>query len=526
MTSRRKAISALTNANEENTRKKGLIPFVNVSIHNSTRANSLELKTPNKQKKKMLTNELEDDYGDAYSMIPGSAQMNEREEQKKKQKLCLQREAEVFVKHQKEEDGKEKDDGKEKANKTNCWKYCVEALRQCTCLAEEDSNDVELIANAALWRKGSFFPTFREILVQLPTEESVDSLRKAVVLKKGSNGGCDVIRALLNCLETCAEEIADVHKGGSLAKISKQVLTNTKQQNAVVSAETILDTTELSFAEIIAQEEAAKRKVVEEEAKEKESAFLSSLGRENLSVYETRCPCRRNFEMQAEVRVSCIACPEKQKYEETAMHVSLDMPLLKSKSHPLEVSLRDFFTKTKTIEHRCVKCGADAAEQTRLLKQLPRYLIIHLNRFVWKTKKDDPSVNEKRKIDWRFEIPKTLPVTNVPKTTDFKNPPQRYHHDISSSHADTVSKPKSDGVYDLKVVLANNINNTAEKDDDLDGRTTLHVRNRTIEKGVVKETWTTYDENTIGTSNGRLNETEKFEREAYVLIYSHPDVSR
>ncbi|WP_162978880.1 hypothetical protein, partial [Pseudomonas aeruginosa] len=92
-----------------------------------------------------------------------------------------------------------------------------------------------------------------------------------------------------------------------------------KQQNAVVSAETILDTTELSFAEIIAQEEAAKRKVVEEEAKEKESAFLSSLGRENLSVYETRCPCRRNFEMQAEVRVSRIACPEKQKYEETAM---------------------------------------------------------------------------------------------------------------------------------------------------------------------------------------------------------------
>ena len=66
MTSRRKAISALTNANEENTRKKGAIPFVNVSIHNSTRANSLELKTPNKQKKKMLTNELEDDYGDAY----------------------------------------------------------------------------------------------------------------------------------------------------------------------------------------------------------------------------------------------------------------------------------------------------------------------------------------------------------------------------------------------------------------------------------------------------------------------------
>ena len=48
---------------------------------------------------------------------------------------------------------------------------------------------------------------------------------------------------------------------------------------------------------------------------------------------------------------------------------------------------------------------------------------------------------------------------------------------------------------------------------------------KVIERGNVhhKETWTIYDEDIVGTSgNARLNETEKFERESYVLLYSHP----
>ena len=198
------------------------------------------------------------------------------------------------------------------------------------------------------------------------------------------------------------------------------------------------------------------------------------------------------------------------------MHLSLDMPSLNSANgslhHPLEVQLREYF-QTKVIEHRCAKCGADVAEETRLLTQLPRYLLVHVNRFVWMKRKDDPSVNERRKVCWRVSCPKNLPLSLLPKSSNHTLPPE-----VCAST--TTTNDIGDGVYSLHSVLSHC------GEDEEGGRTLLHVRNKKVlELGNVhnKETWTIYDEDIVGTSgNARLNETEKFERESYVLLYSHP----
>jgi hypothetical protein len=84
-----------------------------------------------------------------------------------------------------------------------------------------------------------------------------------------------------------------------------------------------------------------------------------------------------------------------------------------------------------------------------------------------------------------------------------------------------MKNDKSDGVYSLHSVLLHC------GEDEEGGRTVLHVRNKkAFERGGIhhKETWTTHDMDIVGTSgNARINETEKFERETYLLLYSHPD---
>ena len=432
----------------------------------------------------------------------------------------------------KKEDEDKEDDSK---HPDVAWTAVVTMMRHVDAFVKDSKEDPESIASAYLWKEGRFFPILREALLAssndafycadtLAGEEKeravmavarkVEERWKRVKMIKRGEKASDAREILSGVLETLEEEMVEAHRVGKLPKKKKKKVEETakKEEETTKDADKKELEAPLNFGEIVAQEMAAKEalwKPKEEEEEEEEC--------QNLSVYETRCPARRNFEMRCEVRTQCVACQDVSVREETMMHLSLDMPSLNSangslRHHPLEVQLREYF-QTKVIEHRCAKCGADVAEETRLLTQLPRYLLVHVNRFVWMKRKDDPSVNERRKVCWRVSCPKNLPLSLLPKSSNHTLPPE-----VCAST--TTTNDIGDGVYSLHSVLSHS------GEDEEGGRTLLHVRNKKVlERGNVhhKETWTIYDKDIVGTSgNARLNETEKFERESYVLLYSHP----
>ncbi|CAL6282091.1 unnamed protein product [Bathycoccus prasinos] len=435
---------------------------------------------------------------------------------------------------------KEDEDKEDDSKHPNvAWTAVVTMLRHVDAFVKDSKEDPEIIASAYLWKEGRFFPILREALLASSSNDAfycADTLageekeraamavarkveerwKRVKIIKRGEKAS-DAREILLGVLETLEEEMVEAHRVGKLPKKKKKKVEETapKEEETTKDADKKESEAPLNFGEIVAQEMAAKEalwKPKEEEEEEEEEEAC-----QNLSVYETRCPARRNFEMRCEVRTQCVACQDVSVREETMMHLSLDMPSLNSANgalqhHPLEVQLREYF-QTKVIEHRCAKCGADVAEETRLLTQLPRYLLVHVNRFVWMKRKDDPSVNERRKVCWRVSCPKNLPLSLLPKSSNNTLPPE-----VCAST--TTTNDIGDGVYSLHSVLSHC------GEDEEGGRTLLHVRNKKVlELGNVhnKETWTIYDEDIVGTSgNARLDETEKFERESYVLLYSHP----
>ena len=519
---------------EKTKKKKGSIPFVNV--------------TEKKKKKKKR-------------LAPSSANNNPKTSKKKKGRrttttMAFGREQKKtpLTTEKKKDFGEEEEKGSKEVNVSFCcafeeeeeekrrfridvaaWTHVVKMMQHATTFEREAKEDAEILANAYLWKDGRVFPMVREALTtraQTASEEkgrTVEALARQVLERwkttkmKKDEEEKDANEIVLGVLETLKEEMAEAHRVGKLVK--------KKEKKETTDAETQKETTiddgnekvplavTLNFGAIIAQEMAAKEALWkpkdEEDDDDDDDDDEGDEACENLSVYETRCPARRNFEMRCEVRTQCVACQDAFVRNETLMQLSLDMPSLKSannalRHHPLEVQLREFFQK-KNVEKRCEKCGADVAEETRLFVQLPRYLLVHVNRFVWMKKQDDPSVNERHKLCWRISCPKNIPIATLPKTSWHTHPP-----DACTSTA----RNKSDGVYSLRAVLAHS------GEDEEGGRTLLHVRNKVIEQGGVhlKETWTTHDGNILSTSsNARLNETERFEREAYVLLYSHPD---
>ena len=519
----------------EKKKKKGSIPFVNVTekkkkkLAPPTSANT-NPKTPKKKRRRTTTT--------TTTMAFGREQKKKKKKKKKKD----------FSEEEEEEKGSKEgsfccafEEEEEEEKKQRCfrmidvatWTHVVKMMQHATTFEREAKEDAEILANAYLWKDGRVFPMVREALTtlraQTASEEkgrTVEALARRVSerwkttkMKKGEEEK-DANEIVLGVLETLKEEMAEAHRVGKLVK--------KKEKKETTDAETQKETTiddgnekvplavTMNFGAIIAQEMAAKEALWKpKDEDEEDDDDEGDEARENLSVYETRCPARRNFEMRCEVRTQCVACQDAFVRNETLMQLSLDMPSLKSannalRHHPLEVQLREFFQK-KVVEKRCEKCGADVAEETRLFVQLPRYLLVHVNRFVWMKKQDDPSVNERRKLCWRISCPKNIPIATLPKTSWHTHPP-----DACTSTA----RNKSDGVYSLRAVLAHS------GEDEEGGRTLLHVRNKVIEQGGVhlKETWTTHDGNILSTSsNARLNETERFEREAYVLLYSHPD---
>ena len=374
------------------------------------------------------------------------------------------------------------------------WTAVVTMLRHVDAFVKDSKEDPEIIASAYLWKEGRFFPILREALLASSSNEAfycadtlageekeravvavarkVEERWKSVKMIKRGEKASDAREILLGVLETLEEEMVEAHRVGKLPKKKKKKVEETakKEEETTKDADKKELEAPLNFGEIVAQEMAAKEalwkpKEEEEEEEEEEEAC------QNLSVYGTRCPARRNFEMRCEVRTQCVACQDVSVREETMMHLSLDMPSLNSangslRHHPLEVQLREYF-QTKVIEHRCAKCGADVAEETRLLTQLPRYLLVHVNRFVWMKRKDDPSVNERRKVCWRVSCPKNLPLSLLPKSSNHTLPPE-----VCAST--TITNDIGDGVYSLHSVLSHC------GEDEEGGRTLLHVRNKKV----------------------------------------------
>jgi len=525
-----------TNRGEEVTRNdnnRGKVPFVNVTARakaHKRKERGGDLKTPKKRRNATMA------FGkweEKSSSSADSTKVIDKVDEKKKKK-------------EEEEEKEGKFEEEEENLNISAWIQVVTMLQHVDAFTKDVKEDPEIIANAYLWKDERFFPIAREALlassssfsttysaaagvVGPPIEEkerAVGSMARKVrerwekMKRKRVEDNGDAKEIILGVLETLEEEMAEAHRVGKLLAKKKKNKKETTEKNKKAEDESEAELkAPLNFGEIIAQEMAAKEalwKPKEEEEKEDEEDEACD---EHLSVLQTRCPARRNFEMRCEVRTKCASCKDVSYYEEAMMLLSLDMPSLNSanntlRHHPLEVQLKEYF-RTKVIEHRCAKCGADVAEETRYLTQLPRYLLIHINRFVWVKKKDDPTVNERRKVCWRVSCPKNLPIGTLPKSSKHTHPPEACPSTIS------MKNDKSDGVYSLHSVLLHC------GEDEEGGRTVLHVRNKkAFERGGIhhKETWTTHDMDIVGTSgNARINETEKFERETYLLLYSHPD---
>jgi hypothetical protein len=525
-----------TNRGEEVTRNdnnRGKVPFVNVTAR--AKAHKLkerggDLKTPRKRRNATMA------FGkweEKSSSSADSTKVIDKVDEKKKKK-----------KKEEEEEKEEKIEEEEEILNISAWIQVVTMLQHVDAFMKDVKEDPEIIANAHLWKDGRFFPIAREALlassssssttysaaagvVGPPIEEkerAVGSMARKVrerwekVKRKRVEDNGDAKEIILGMLETLEEEMAEAHRVGQLLAKKNKKETTEKNKKAEGENEAELKAP-LNFGEIIAQEMAAKEALWKPKEEEENEDEEDEACEEHLSVLQTRCPARRNFEMRCEVRTKCASCKDVSYYEEAMMLLSLDMPSLNSanntlRHHPLEVQLKEYF-RTKVIEHRCAKCGADVAEESRYLTQLPRYLLIHINRFVWVKKKDDPTVNERRKVCWRVSCPKNLPIGTLPKSSKHTHPPE------ACPSTTSMNNDKSDGVYSLHSVLLHC------GEDEEGGRTVLHVRNKkAFERGGIhhKETWTTHDMDMVGTSgNARINETEKFERETYLLLYSHPD---
>jgi hypothetical protein len=153
--------------------------------------------------------------------------------------------------------------------------------------------------------------------------------KRVKIIKRGEKAS-DAREILLGVLETLEEEMVEAHRVGKLPKKKKKKVEETarKEEETTKDADKKESEAPLNFGEIVAQEMAAKEalwKPKEEEEEEEEEEAC-----QNLSVYETRCPARRNFEMRCEVRTQCVACQDVSVREETMMHLSLDMPSLNS----------------------------------------------------------------------------------------------------------------------------------------------------------------------------------------------------
>ncbi|CAL6282878.1 unnamed protein product [Bathycoccus prasinos] len=521
-----------TEREEEKRRKRrGFVPFVNVTFKAAKKRREEEeqqqcVKTPKAIKKRRNATMA---FGTS-----SAKKFHHRPKREEKESLSEGADSGAGAGARAGGGGEEEDKEEDSKHPDVAWTAVVTMLRHVDAFVKDSKEDPEIIASAYLWKEGRFFPILREALLAsssnafycadtLAGEEKeraamavarkVEERWKRVKIKRGEKAS-DAREILLGVLETLEEEMVEAHRVGKLPKKKKKKVEETakKEEETTKDADKKELEAPLNFGEIVAQEMAAKEALWKPKEEEEEEEAC-----QNLSVYETRCPARRNFEMRCEVRTQCVACQDVSVREETMMHLSLDMPSLNSangslRHHPLEVQLREYF-QTKVIEHRCAKCGADVAEETRLLTQLPRYLLVHVNRFVWMKRKDDPSVNERRKVCWRVSCPKNLPLSLLPKSSNHTLPPE-----VCAST--TTTNDIGDGVYSLHSVLSHC------GEDEEGGRTLLHVRNKKVlECGNVhhKETWTIYDEDIVGTSgNARLNETEKFERESYVLLYSHP----
>ncbi|CAM6097324.1 unnamed protein product [Calypogeia fissa] len=99
---------------------------------------------------------------------------------------------------------------------------------------------------------------------------------------------------------------------------------------------------------------------------------------------ETICPTTRNFSCQVRNILSCEGCDDIVNVEQSCRHFSLPLPEDRRDSLaeiPDIEALMNIYFQVETLSRKCEKCGAETMKSETKIVQLPRVLILHINRF-------------------------------------------------------------------------------------------------------------------------------------------------
>lgn len=117
----------------------------------------------------------------------------------------------------------------------------------------------------------------------------------------------------------------------------------------------------------------------------------------------------KNFSTVLRNEIVCRACGSPVSLSDSFLSLSLDFP---PKSGPALapqtsiMALLEFFFRRSALEHKCEKCGKSSAVQAYTIRSAPKYLILHLKRWVYRGQRGFVKVRDRVAPDTTLDLKK------------------------------------------------------------------------------------------------------------------------